>query len=368
MKVLCDRERLREGLAITTSVIPQKSTRPAVENVCLVATDDALELVGTDLDVAIRYRIDDVKIAEPGTALVPARVAADFVRDLSGETVTLATKGEGFVIESGSDRCELTTIDPEEFPVVARFEPEDSITLTGGAFARLVGRTSFAAAREQGRYAMHGLLTVFDGERLEIVATDGRRLAMGSTAVESDGKTHANQRAIVPTKAMQLFCRVIDDPLEPVKIHFGDSQFGLRTSKAELFARLIDGEFPRYQSVVPEVCKNRVEANAALFAQKLRLVSNVTANDTRSVRLSLDTGVVTLFGRSAATGEATAKIEADFEGTPGDVAFNPDFLLDGLKHCELDRVRFEFDERTAPGKFTLGENFIYIVMPITVDV
>src|SRR6185503_10396196 len=129
MKVLCDRERLREGLNVVTSVIPMKSTRPAVENVCFVASDDALELVGTDLDVAVRYRVGDVKVEEPGTALVPARVAADFVLDLSGDTVRLRTKGDTFEIQSGEDKCELTTVDPDEYPVVARFSDEGSFSL-----------------------------------------------------------------------------------------------------------------------------------------------------------------------------------------------------------------------------------------------
>ena len=367
MKVLCERERLREGLAVTTSVIPLKSTRPAVENVCIVATDDALELVGTDLDVAVRYRVEEVKVAEPGTALVPARVAADFVRDLSGDTVSLATRGEHFLVESGADRCELTTIDPDEYPVVARFSDEGAISLQAGTFTRLVTRTGFAAAREQGRYAMHGILTQVEGEELRMVATDGRRLAVAASPLENaPGKT-AHLRAIVPSKGMQLFCRVIDDALENVRIHFGENQFGLKTSKAEVFARLIDGEFPRYSAVVPQSTENFVEANAELFHQKLRLVANVTSNDTRAVRISLDKGRMAIFGRSAAMGEARTEIEVDFEGKAGDIAFNPDYVMDGLKNCELERVRFEFNDRTSPGKFTLGENYIYIVMPITID-
>ena len=119
--------------------------------------------------------------------------------------------------------------------------------------------------------------------------------------------------------------------------------------------------------MIPETCQNRIDIDSDLFAKKLRLVSNVTSNDTRAVRLSIEKELVTLFGRSATTGEATAKIEAEFHGTPGEVAFNPDFILDGLKNCELEKVRFEFDDRTSPGKFTLGENFVYIVMPITVE-
>ncbi len=365
MKVLSEREKLREGLTITTSVIPMKSTRPAVENVYLVASDDALELVGTDLDVAVRYRIEDVKVEEPGTALIPARVAADFVRDLSSETVTLRTKGETFLIEGGDDRCELTTVDPDEYPVVARFADEGWVPIQAGTFTRLVARTSFAAAREAGRYAMHGILTQVEDEELRLVATDGRRLAVATAAIEKDGV--APLKAIVPTKGMQLFCRVMDDPLELVKIHFGESQFGLKTAKAEVFARLIDGEFPRYAAVIPASTENKVEADAQTLGQKLKLVANITSPDTRAVKISVDKGRMTIFGRSAMTGMATAQLQVEFQGKPGDIAFNPDYLLDGLKNCETDTVSLEYNERTSPGKFTLGENYIYIVMPITID-
>ena len=365
MKVLCERDKLREGLAVATSVIPVKSTRPAVENVCLVATDDSLELVGTDIDVAVRYRIEDVKVEEPGTALVPARVAADFVRDLTGETLRMRTQGESFLIESGDDRCELTTVDPDEYPVVARFAEDGAVPIQGGTFTRLVSRTSFAAAREAGRYAMHGILTQVEGDELKMVATDGRRLAVSSAAIEAELPKGA--RAIVPTKGMQLFCKVIDDPLEQVSIHFGENQFGLRTERAEVFARIIDGEFPRYSAVIPASTENRVEADAHLFSQKIKLVSNVTSADTRAVRVSVEKSTMKIFGRSAATGEATAHLDVAFDGKPGDIAFNPDYLLDGLKNCETETVRLEYNEKNSPGKFTLGENYIYIVMPITIE-
>lgn len=365
MKVLCDRERLREGLTVVTSVIPLKSTRPSIENVCLVASDDALELVGTDLDVAVRYRVSDVKVEEPGTALVPARVTADFVRDLSGDTIRLRTKGENFLVESGDDRCELTTVDPDEYPVVSRFQGEGALPVLGGTFMRLVARTGFAAAREAGRYAMHGILTELEGDVLKMVATDGRRLVLATSALE--GHVSSPKRAIVPTKGMQLFCRVIDDPTELVHVSFGENQFGLKTSKAEVFARLIDGEFPRYTAVIPASTQNTVEADAGALHQKLKLVANVTSADTRAVRLSMAKNKLTIFGRSAAMGEATAQLEVQFDGKPGDIAFNPDYLIDGLKNCETPTVRLEYNEKNNPGKFTLGENYTYVVMPITID-
>lgn len=343
-----------------------KSTRPAVENVCLVASDDALELVGTDLDVAVRYRVADVKVEEPGTALVPARVAADFVRDLSGDTVRLRTKGESFVIEGGaSERCELTTVDPDEYPVVARFAEEGSLRVQSGKFARLVMRTSFAAAREAGRYAMHGILTELEGDELRMVATDGRRLVLAKAPSEEHSATL--RRAIVPTKGMQLFCKVMDDPTEVVRIHFGENQFGLKTAKAEVYARLIDGEFPRYSAVIPATTQNSFEADTQVLHQKLKLVANVTSSDTRAVKLSIQKERLTIFGRSATMGEAEAQLEVHMDGKPCDIAFNPDYLIDGLKNCEQPSVRFEYNERNNPGKFTLGEDYIYVVMPITID-
>jgi DNA polymerase-3 subunit beta len=198
-----------------------------------------------------------------------------------------------------------------------------------------------------------------------MVATDGRRLVLASSAVEQSSPVL--KRAIVPTKGMQLFCKVIDDPTEVVRIQFGENQFGLKTAKAEVFARLIDGEFPRYSAVIPASTQNTVEADTQTLHQKLKLVANVTSADTRAVRISIQKDKLTIHGRSAAMGEATAQLEVRFDGKPCDMAFNPDYLLDGLKNCEQEVVRFEYNEKNNPGKFTLGENYTYIVMPITID-
>ena len=365
MKVLCNREKLREGLAVANNVIPTKSTKPVLSNVCLVATEDTLELVGTDLDVALRYRIEDVKVDEPGTAVVPARVTLDFVRDLSGDTLTLDTTGGNCQITSGADSCELVTSDPDEFPVVSRFDERGALSLQAGTFTTLVNRTAFAAAREQGRYAMHGVLTEVEDGALRMVATDGRRLAVAFAPIEEPEQTPP--QAIVPTKGMQLFCRVIEDPLDQVRLHFGDQQVGLRTKNAEIFARLIDGEFPRYAAVIPGETSNTMEADRELFSKKMRLVANVAGDEARAVKLKLGKGKLELFGQSVGRGEAKAHLEVDFKDGDADIAFNPDYVMDGLKHCQEQTVRLEFNERTSPGKFRLGENYLYIVMPITVD-
>jgi DNA polymerase-3 subunit beta len=367
MKVLCDREKLREGLAVANSVIPTKSTKPVLSNVCLVATGEALELVGTDLDSAVRYRIEEVKVGEPGTVVIPARVAFEFVRDLAGETVQLEAHDGRCTISAGSDSCGLVTVDPDEFPVVARFDEAGAIPLQGGTFTGLVGRTAFAAAKEQGRYAMHGVLTEIDDGFLRMVATDGRRLAVAFAPVDVQRERKPARPAIVPTKGMQLFCRVITDPLDQVQLSFDENQIGLRTRNAEVFARLLDGDFPRYQAVIPGEAAFCVEADAEMLARKLRLVANVTGDEARAVRLSLKKGELELFGQSAGRGEAHASMEVDFKGKQAEIAFNPDYVVEGLKNCESETVRLDFNDKSSPGKFHLGESYIYVVMPITLD-
>ncbi|MEM7516293.1 MAG: DNA polymerase III subunit beta, partial [Planctomycetota bacterium] len=364
-----DREKLREGLAIAATVIPTKSPKPVLENIYLVASDEGLELAGTDLEVSLRYRIPDaeVEVIEPGTAVVPARVTSDFVRDLTGDRVSLETHDGNCVIESGTDRCELVTVDPDEFPVIPRFGDEKTLTMQGGQFMRLVGHTAFAAAREAGRYAMHGVLTEVEDGVLKMVATDGRRLALSSCPVESPPELPPS--VIVPTKGMQLFGRGISDPLELIHLQFGENQIGMKTSNAEMFARLVDGEYPRYAAVIPASTQHSIELDAVSLTKKIRLVANVAGDEARAVKLNFSGDKLDLSGHSAGRGQAAAQMAADGgESLDAEIAFNPDYVLDGLKHSEHETLRLEFDEKTSPGKFRLGENFIYIVMPITVDV
>jgi DNA polymerase-3 subunit beta len=375
MKALCDRDKLREALAVANNVVPTKSPKPILSNVCLVATGDALEVVATDMDVALRYRIEDgVKVEEPGTTVVPARVLLEFVRDLTDPTVSLDANEHKCRVESGPDSCELVVSDPDEFPVVARFEEQGALSLQAGTFTTLVGRTAFAAAREQGRYAMNGVLVEIQDGELRFVATDGRRLAMASAPIDAPASNGTQRKdgpqerpTIVPTRGMSLFCRVLVDSLDQIKLSIADNQVGLKTSCAEAFARLVDGEFPRYGAVIPRDCSRSLEADAATFGRKLRLVSNVTGDDARAVRLSLSRDHLEIFGQSAGKGTAKASMDVQFKGDDAEIAFNPDYVLEGLKNCERSEVRLEFSERHSPGKFTLGENYLYVVMPITID-
>ncbi len=363
MKVICNRETLRDALSIANQLVPTKTTKPVLENVCLVATDNALEFLATDEEVAMRYTLDDVQVGETGVAVIPARIAMEVVRDLSGEMCQIEMIGTRCRISSNLDHCDLVTADPDEFPVIGRFEATQHISIQGGVLAKLISQTSFAAAREPGRYAMHGIQLTLPGDRLQLVATDGRRLAKVSTVVDTQGIT--TDPLIVPTRGMQLFSRVIADPLDQVHLEFSNDRIGMRTRGAQVFSRVIEGQFPIYDALFPEEHKYEVEVDRDVFGQKLRLAASV--GQEQGVRMELSSGKIGLFVRSISRGEAEASMEAEYQGEDAEIAFRPDFVLEGVKRCESDRLTLSFNGPSSPGEFRLGADYRYVVMPVTID-
>ena len=252
--------------------------------------------------------------------------------------------------------------------------------MAGNGWANFSGRVAFAPARHvrpkseaelcaavrEAASAGRGVRVAGCGHSFtRLVATDGRRLALASAPVDTGNVQR--KPAIVPTKGMQLLCRVISDPLDSVKLRVSENQIGMKTREAEIFARLIDGEFPRYAAVLPAQAGRSIMASTEVFARKLRLVSNVTGDEARAVRLHFRKNRLDFFCHSTGKGEAKANMEVDYGGGDAEIAFNPDYVLDGIKNCEIESLRLEFEDRTSPGKFTLGENYVYIVMPITID-
>jgi DNA polymerase-3 subunit beta len=364
MKITCQREELREALSVISAVVPARGAKPILETLKLIATEEGLELVGTDLEVSARISVKEVQVDEPGVVVLPCKVALDFVRDLFSETVTISCEQDKCIIRGGTDQCELVTLDADEYPVISHFNEKDSFSLQGGNFSRLVQQTAFAAARDGGRYAMHGVMVEIADDEVKMIATDGRRLALASQPLDAGGRKSS---AIVPTKGLQLFSRVIEDPLDQVKISFDENQAGIQTQNAQIFARLIDGDFPHYSAVLPKEGEHLMEADRDLLSQKLRLVANVTGDEARAVRLTISKGKLELKGHCAGRGSADAQLEVEYSGDGAEIAFNPDYVLEGLKQCQTETVRLEFQQRSSPGKFILGENYIYIVMPITID-
>lgn len=363
MKVLCGRDSLRDALAIVANALPSRTAKPALEAVLLDAAEQQLTLAVTDLEIAIRIVLQGVQVSAPGACLIPGREAADFVRDLTDDTITIEAAKNVARIFGKDDECELALADVAEFTGLPAMEEKTTFTIKASTLSALLQRTTFSVSKELGRFAMNGVRAEVSAERIRMIATDGRRLSLADGPVENGpAETVA---VTIPTKASQQFLRALESiGDEMVSIAFAADRIALRTSNVIIMSRLLEGEFPRYQAVVPKEGKNVAECDTKQLAQKLRLVSHLCSSDQPVVRLKFTGSLLTVTSSSPQRGEARVEMPVNFMGTHEEIAFNPEFVLDGLKVSQRDTVRLEFNDRSSPGKFHLNENHEYVVMPV----
>src|SRR5437764_12887649 len=251
MKVICNRGALLDALLMAGNVVATRTPKPVLQCVKLTAEDNTLTLAATDLEVAIRYADSQVQIEQAGEALLPADKLRDIVRESVDDTLAIEVAGDNAHIRGQDSHFKIFTQSVSEFPPVPDFDGEADVEIPGGALKQLIGQTIFAAARESTRYAFNGVLFVAKAKKINLVSTDGRRLAQARGDLSTDKLPKAGAKAIVPTKALNLLDKLIDDPEEMVAIKFRENQVIFHTPSATLTSNLVEGQFPPYEDVIP---------------------------------------------------------------------------------------------------------------------
>ena len=389
MKVICDRAALLDAVMLVSGVVNIRSPRPQLQCIRLEATieDGAgeLALAATDAEVAVVVRIGRVDVEDPGTALIMADKLGQIVRAEDNDpTLTIETEGDICHIRGTDAHFQLHGYDPGDFPPIPDFQsiakgsaeqnPARTIfTHPAGSLTRLITRTVFATARENSRYAINGVLFKRDGKNLELVATDGRRLALARDSITETGDD-GPVSCIIPTKALSLLAKLAEDPDEPVNIAITDNQvvfaFGPLDdrNRAVLSSNLVEGTFPPYEDVVPKDHDIKVVFDRDVLASAVRRAALLTNEESRGVRMSF-TGSdkqVELSSRAPEMGEASVIIDlVSFEGEDIEIGFNPVFITDALKVIDQPEILMELKSPNKPGLFRSGNEFLYVVMPVT---
>jgi DNA polymerase-3 subunit beta len=363
MKILCDRTQLQEAFAIVSSVVPAKTTKQILQNVLLTADDNGITLFATDLEMAAKVTLDAVKVSKQGRVLLPARECAALLRELSDPTVTLDSTDNRCRIESGGGSFVLLGENPEEYPDQATVKTGRGITISAGRLLQMIKETAFAAAREETRYAINGVMIDFGSGCLRMVATDGRRLSISYSNLE-DG--NGEFKVVVPLRALSTLARAIpDSSKDDLKLTVGDKQVEFAFGKVHLLSQQLESRFPDYEGVVPKAADTTVELNRSLLESCLRKAAILCADDLRMVRFEVQDSTLRLTSESNSRGRADVTMDITTKGAGGSINFNPDYILEALRVCDLDAVRLDMSDDSMPAKFTLGESFTYIVMPIS---
>jgi DNA polymerase-3 subunit beta len=373
-KIVCDVRELLDAVSACAAIAPTKGPKPFLSNLLLRTHDGVLEVFGTDLEISLRLRVERVEVVRDGTVLVNAARALSILREFQGERVELeADERSGCILKTPDARYHILGDDPHDYPEIPKLDVESSVVLKAQELVQMVSRTHFAAAVEKTRYAMNGILLDLKDRRLRLVATDGKRLALAERTL--DTPVAKPVFAVVPTKGLTLLKSLLAAGEESVSLRFEESQVFLKTSKAVLAARLVEGHFPPYEDVLPKTLEKKLDLDRDAFQSALRRASLLTTRESQAVRFHFSRDGLELTARIPEVGESRVRFPIDYPFEKLEVGFNPQFLLDVLKVLEARNVRLELRDAqsaalvkelgTAEGGGTVETpGFLYVIMPI----
>ena len=350
MKLLVNRAALVEALGLASSVVLARTPKPVLTCVKLVAgagkgNAKTLNLVATDMELALQYSLTQVDVATAGEALIPAGKFSEIVNNSPDDTLTLETTGDTTTIKGSDAHFKVFGYNAEEFPPVSGFEGAADFTVSAGALRQLLDRTRFAAAKEMTRYAINGVLFEKKGKKLSLVATDGHRLAQTRDDVGGEGNGK-DVSAVVPIKAINLIERLLTDPEQTVSLQFKENKLFLQVSSeggvgATMSTALVEGTFPPYNDVIPKDSDKKVVINRDRFHSAVRRAALLTNEESKGVRLAFANGTLSISSRAPEMGEAKIDLPVEYAGEAIEIGFNPIYLLDALKVADQETVTFE---------------------------
>lgn len=360
LKFRCDRDALSEALQTVQRGVSSRPGIPALTGVLIEAADGGeLTLITTDLEVSARLTIS-VQVTESGIALVPARLLGDTVKSLSNAPVDLETDQSQVTIRCAAYEGTLRLLPAEDFPGLQ--EPSGTtVTAESGAFAEAIGQVGRGASRDEARPVLTGVLLEVSREGVVMVATDSYRLAVRDLVATASGEA----KAIVPERAMSEAGRAAAaDEKSTVEVFIDESQVSFKIGALTLTSRLIEGEFPNYRQLLPEATESRLTVSRQQLLDAVRRVG-LLARDTTPVRMEFNALGVKLSSSSPDLGQAVETVEARYEGEDLTVAFNPQYLADGLNAATGETVRLDVRDGLKPGVVHgEGDEFTYLVMPV----
>lgn len=371
MKFKINRDHFANGLAQVLNVVGSKATMPILSNVLIEAEKDQISLTTTNLDLGIRCKIK-AEVKETGAVTLPVKRLAGIVRELPNLDVTFdGSPNHQVKLTSGGSTFRIMGIGKDEFPPLPEFGEEKAYSLEQAELVTMLKSVAYAQSTDETRYILNGVYFNFKDGKLALVATDGRRLAL--VAKEMDVPSESAGAIILPAKTVAELTRLLDKG-EKVKINFNDRRaaFQIATDKETsglidhvyLYSKVVEGNYPNYQQVIPKETHQRIKLERELFLQCVHRAALVCSEKANSVKIKLTSNLLEITAQSPDFGEAHESMAIGYSGPDLQVAFNPAFLMDPLRALAKDEVFFEVKDEVSPGVFKTLESFVCVIMPV----
>ncbi|MGL6095553.1 MAG: DNA polymerase III subunit beta [Fimbriiglobus sp.] len=369
MKVTCQRDALLSACQLVGAAVAARTTRPVLANIKATAHDDALILMGTDMDVGIRYELRGVKVGRAGAAILPPSKLISILRETADAEITIDADAENTRIKVSTGRYELPGGPPDEYPDIPTFDAGDKYhEVTAGVLRTLIKRTAFAAEKKEStRWAVTGVLWEAEGKVARLVATDTKRLALAEGLASVHGPTDAKAPShLIPIKAVGILERNLADDGEIVRVVLRPNEAMFQTERAVIHTKLVEGRFPPYRDIIPKKMAVKLTISAADLLARVRQAAITTDEDSKRVDFHFEPGKVTLTARGPEVGSSEVEMELpEYNGPVIDIAFDPSYLTDMLRVIDGEpTLTLELTDGQKPAVFRAGDTYLYLVMPL----
>jgi DNA polymerase-3 subunit beta len=366
MNLVIAKDQLNQGLQAVQNVISSKSTLPILFNVLLKAEGNRLELTGTDLDTRVSAWVE-ASIKTEGAVTVPARKLFGIVRELGHPEIEIEVDDKNICsLRAGASYYRIRGLAAEEYPPAPAAKESKSVHMPQATFKSMLRKTSFAISTDESRFVLNGIYVALRDDKLTMVATDGRRLAMCEEEV--DVPAGSEGEFIIPAKTVTELGRLLQEQGD-IEVKFGQNQAGF-TLKDEkggmvvIFSKLIEGAYPNYRQVIPGEMKQRIMIPREELVHAVRRAEIMTSDKANSVKFSFGHNNLAITANSPDVGEAKESITIDYKGPDIAIAFNPAYLIDPLNALTNDEVFIELIDELSPGILKINGPFLYVVMPM----
>ena len=362
MKIKTSKENLLIGIQRVQNIISSKITLPILSNILLETKKDSIRLMATDLDIGISCETP-VEVLMEGGITIPAKRFLDIIREMpDGDIIVHVKKNNQIDIEGQNCRFKLIGIPKEEFPKFPEFPEKEKIEIEQKLLKEMLRLTSFAVSHEESRYVLNGILLEINGDIIRIVATDGRRLAKIEKKITQSIKK--DYSVVIPLKAVLEINRNLKDDGN-VSFIVGVNQVLFNIDGVLIVTRIIEGEYPNYNQVIPKQTANRIKLNSKEFLSSVKRANLLSTPDFQAVKLEVFVNKIVISKSTPDVGESREELIVEYQGGEMVVGFNPQFLIDFLKNIDQEMIDLELAGSDKPAVMRLGD-YLYLALPMRI--
>jgi DNA polymerase III subunit beta len=371
MEFVVRKNDLLRELQLFQGIVERKNTIPILANVLMEAKGDEVRFLATDLEVGLRSKCK-ANVIKAGALTLPAKKFYEIVKSLPETDIRVAEEKGGVKVAADRFDSRMQTLPREDFPTLPENSGAGAVALAPSALKEMVAKTQFAITGEDTRYFLNGALFVLRPESMSLVATDGHRLALVNVgrngAAKKEGEESA--RAILPKKTLSELARLLGEGDDAITYERGENHLFFNVGDRMLISRMIDGQFPAYERVIPKGNDKHIEFERDRLTNAVRRVALLSNERSRAVKFQIDKGKVDVTSSSPELGEAKETLPVDYNGAPLQICFNAQYVLDFLSAVTTDVVALEVKDEVSQAVMTPvgaeGYDYTYVIMPMRV--